>query len=103
MKEILLVCTAGITTGLLVKNMEQVIVEKALPFSVSSTSATLVKEVLEEKPVDAILVGPQAESTIRQVEDLLQAKAIPYQLISETAYSILDGASILEQAEELLE
>lgn len=54
-KNILLVCTAGITTGLLVKNMQKSAEERGIGVVITSTSATLAEETLKEQKVDALI------------------------------------------------
>ena len=92
MKKILLVCSAGMSTSLLVNKMKSaaqdmnVDVEiEALP---GSECATKINEV------DIVLLGPQVRFQKPVVEKLACGR-IPVDLIDMRLYGIMDGKSIL--------
>lgn len=93
MKKILLVCSAGMSTSLLVSKMnnaakemgEEVFIE-ALPVSECSTR-------IDE--VDIVLLGPQVRFQKPVVEKLANGR-IPVEVIDMRLYGIMDGKSILK-------
>ncbi len=93
MKKILLVCSAGMSTSLLVSKMnnaakemgEEVFIE-ALPVSECSTR-------IDE--VDIVLLGPQVRFQKPVVEKLANGR-IPVEVIDMRSYGIMDGKSILK-------
>ncbi len=97
-KTILLICTAGITTGLLVRNMQQVADEKGINVHVYSAPAIIAEQIIQNQKVDALLIGPQSEYEINRLKDFLNYKAVPYQLISRENYEVLDGEKVLEDS-----
>ena len=93
MKKILLVCSAGMSTSLLVNKMnnaakemgEEVFIE-ALPVSECSTR-------IDE--VDFVLLGPQVRFQKPVVEKLANGR-IPVEVIDMRSYGIMDGKTILK-------
>lgn len=97
-KTVLLICTAGITTGLLVRNMQKVADERELNVHVYSAPAIIAEQIIQNQQVDALLIGPQSEYEISRLKDFLNYKAVPYKLIPKESYEILDGESVLNDS-----
>ena len=57
MKQILLVCNAGMSTSMLVKKMQQSATERGIEVSIEAKSITEAKKNIHE--ADVILIGPQ--------------------------------------------
>ena len=89
MKTIMLVCSAGMSTSLLVTKMQKV----------SSTEAT---NVLAEKNVDVLLLGPQVRFMQKQYEDKLADKGIPVAVINMADYGMMNGQKVLQEAKRLM-
>ncbi|MDT2811175.1 PTS sugar transporter subunit IIB [Enterococcus asini] len=101
-KTILLICTSGISTGLLVRNMQQAADERQLAVHVYSAPAIIAEQIIQNQNVDALLIGPQSEYEVNRLKDFLNYKAVPYKLISEEDYKIMDGEAVLEEAMRML-
>lgn len=101
-KTVLLICTAGITTGLLVKNVQQAADEKGLNIHVYSAPAIVAEQTIQNQPIDALLIGPQSEYEVSRLKDFLTYKAVPYKLISKENYETLDGEAVLKESMALL-
>lgn len=101
-KTILLICTAGITTGLLVKNVQQAANEKNLDVHVYSAPAIIAEQIIQNQSVDALLIGPQSKYEVERLKDFLAYQAVPYKLISKEDYETLDGESVLNDSLSLL-
>lgn len=99
---LLLICAAGITTGLLVRSMEKSIEEQGLPIHVFSAPSIVAQQIIKEDTVDAIMIGPHISHEVTRLKDLLNHEKIPYQLIDIDFYRLLDGEKILEQATRLM-
>ena len=102
-KTILLICTAGITTGLLVKNMQRAADEKGLAVHIYSAPAIIAEQILQQQTVDALLIGPQSKYEVNRLKDFLMVKAVPYKLIKETDYELLDGEAVLADSLTLMQ
>ncbi len=96
-KTALLICTAGITTGLLVKNVQNAADERGLDIHVYSAPAIIAEQAIQSQTIDALMIGPQSKYEIARLKDFLTYKAVPYKLISRENYEILDGEAVLEE------
>lgn len=101
-KTILLICTAGITTGLLVKNVQQAADEQGIAVHVYSAPAIIAEQIIQNQAVDALLIGPQSKYEVNRLKDFLNYKAVPYKLISNEDYETLDGEAVLKESLELM-
>ncbi|MFC6316085.1 PTS sugar transporter subunit IIB [Lapidilactobacillus achengensis] len=101
-KNILLICTAGITTGLLVKNVQRSADARGLDVHVYSAPAILADQILKNERVDALMIGPQSKYEIERLRDYLTYQAIPYKLISNEDYETLNGEAVLQESVKLL-
>ncbi len=101
-KSLLLVCASGITTGLLVRSIQQNIDKRGLPIHVFSAPSIIAKQIIRDDDVDAILIGPHIPHELNRLKDLLNYEDVAYQLISEESYRLLDGEDVLEQGIKLL-
>lgn len=101
-KTILLICTAGITTGLLVKNVQQAADEKNLDVHVYSVPAIVAEQIIQNQHVDALMIGPQSKYEVARLQDFLNYKAVPFKLISKEDYETLDGEAVLKDSLRLL-
>lgn len=102
-KNLLLICTAGITTGLLVRGIEQKIEENGIVLHVYSAPAIIAEQIINTQQVDGILIGPQAKYEVKRLEELLNFKNIPYRLIDQKNYERLNAKAVLEEGLEILD
>lgn len=102
-KNILLICTAGITTGLLVRNMTGTAEQRGLDVHIYSAPSIVAKDVMKDNEIDAVLIGPQAEYEVARLEEYFSYYNIPYRLIKKETYQTLDGEKALEEALLLLD
>lgn len=97
MKKIMLICSAGMSTSLLVTKMEKAAAEQGIEVEIWAVGTAGFKNELE-KP-DVILLGPQVRFMKDEVSSL--AKEKPVAVIDMKAYGKVDGAGVLKQALEL--
>ena len=88
MKKILLVCSAGMSTSLLVNKMKDAAKECGEEVAIAECSS-LINEV------DIVLLGPQVRFQKPQVEKLTNGN-IPVEVIDMRQYGVMDGKGILE-------
>lgn len=101
-KNVLLICTSGITSGLLVKNVQRAADEKGVRLHVYSVPAIVAEQAIQTQKIDALLIGPQSEYEVSRLKDLLNYKAVAYKLIPKESYETLDGGAVLEQIQKML-
>lgn len=84
MKQILLVCNAGMSTSMLVKKMQQSATERGIEISIQAKSMTEAKKNIHE--ADVILIGPQIRYELLAVKEI--AGNIPVDTIDMRDYGI---------------
>ena len=96
-KRILLICTAGITSGLLVKNIQTAADEQNIPIRVYSASAIIAEQAIQNQQIDGLMIGPQSEYEVNRLKDFLNYKAVSYKMIKKEDYETLDGEAVLKE------
>lgn len=95
MKKILLVCSAGMSTSLLVTKMQGAAKEKGIEIGIEALPVAECSTVVDS--VDIVLLGPQVRFQKSQVEKLVNGR-IPVEVIDMRAYGTMNGKAILEDA-----
>jgi len=94
--KILLVCSAGMSTSLLVEAMERAAREQGIEAEIGSAGAEQLSDLLPA--TDAVLVAPQMRHRFRQLAEAAAAAGVPIALLDQRAYGLVDGAAALAQA-----
>ena len=99
MKNIVLLCAQGMSTGVMVNRMREAAKQSGYECTISAHSISEAKEA--GKTADVILLGPQ----VRYEKDAVagECPGVPVAAIDMAAYGRLDGAKALEQAKSLME
>ena len=91
--KILLICSAGMSTSLLVTKMNKAADERGVEIEILAHGIAASKRFLDQ--VDIVLLGPQ----VRFLKDeMVKATSVPVQVINMMAYGRMDGARVLEDA-----
>ncbi|MBZ0312512.1 PTS sugar transporter subunit IIB [Clostridium butyricum] len=93
MKKILLVCSAGMSTSLLVTKMQSAAKDKGIEIEISALPVAECSSVIDT--VDIVLLGPQVRFQKPQVEKLVNGR-IPVDVIDMRLYGTMNGKAILE-------
>lgn len=101
-KTIMLVCAAGMSTSLLVTKMQQAATAADLEREIFAVSAMEAEEILADKTVDILMLGPQVRYMLAEFEAKLAPLGIPVVAISMTDYGMMRGDKVLETAESLM-
>ena len=91
-KTIMLVCSAGMSTSLLVTKMQKAAEDRGMEADTN----------LENKEVNVLLLGPQVRFMKGQFEQKLQPKGIPLDVINMADYGMMNGEKVLDQAISLM-
>lgn len=97
MKKILLVCSAGMSTSLLVTKMKNAAKEIGVEVEIEALPVSECSTKIDE--VDIVLLGPQVRFQKPLVEKLANGR-IPVEVIDMRSYGIMDGKSILKSSLE---
>lgn len=95
MKNILLVCNAGMSTSLLVNKMKEEAAVQGVEVNINALPVAEVKDVIDK--VDIVLLGPQVRFQKAQVEEYANGR-IPVEVIDMRAYGTMNGKAVLESA-----
>lgn len=94
-KTIMLVCSAGMSTSLLVNRMEKAADERGEDVKIFATASADADGPLETEHPDVLMLGPQ----VRYMLPTFEAKVhIPVQVIDMRDYGLMNGAKVLDAA-----
>ena len=93
----MLICAAGMSTSLLVSNMQKFADEGDF---VKAEPIGELEAVIDN--YDVILLGPQIRFKEKDVKKLADPKGIPSGVIDMRAYGMMDGKTAMDQARKLL-
>ncbi len=98
MRNIVLICSAGMSTSMLVKRMQDQANEQGYEATIGAYSVSEVSKV--GKNADIILLGPQVRFQLASVKKQFPDKIVD--TIAMQDYGRMDGAKVLNTVKELL-
>lgn len=102
MLKIMLACSAGMSTSLLVTRMEKAAKERGLECKIWAVSETALVSEYANDPCDVLLIGPQVRFRLKGIREQVK-NAIPVDVIDMRTYGMMDGAKVLDQALKMLD
>lgn len=106
---IMLNCSAGMSTSLLVTKMQAAAKDKGIDVDIFATAASDARAQLDSKTIDCVLLGPQVSYMRDDFKSMLEGRKnslgndIPLAVIDMQAYGMMDGEKVLNQAISLIE
>lgn len=100
MKKILLACNAGMSTSLLVSNMQKYAKEIGVEVMVEAMPVLQAEKSWQDW--DIILLGPQVRHVIGKFKETVQDQ-IPVLVIDMRDYGLMNGKNVLNTALKALE
>lgn len=97
MKNIMLVCNAGMSTSMLVTKMESAAKEKGIETRIWAVPVSEVADEVASKEIDVLLTGPQVKFMLKEYKELYEPK-IKVGDINMTDYGVMNGKNVLEMA-----
>ncbi|MFI3236719.1 MAG: PTS sugar transporter subunit IIB [Lachnospiraceae bacterium] len=94
MANILLICTAGMSTSMIVKKMEAAAATRGIEAKIWAVGDALAKDNIPN--ADVIMLGPQVKFLLKKTQDLAGDK--PVLVIDIRDYGLMNGDAILTQA-----
>lgn len=98
MRKILLVCCAGMSTGMLVDKMKKYAKEISYECEISAHPLTELSSVKEG--ADAVLLGPQVRFNLPKVQE--ECPGVLVEAVDMMAYGRMDGKAVIEHVKEKL-
>lgn len=96
MKDIMLVCCAGMSTSLLVVKMEKAAEERGLKVNIFAVSETEASKHYEN--ISVLLLGPQVRYLKKKLVTQLEPIGVPVEVINSMHYGTLNGPAVLDAA-----
>jgi len=98
MKNIVLLCAQGMSTGMLMNKMRENAAKTGYECTINAYSVGQAKSAAAN--ADCILIGPQVRYEKDNVKK--QCPGVPVDVIDMVSYGRLDGASVLAAAKKLM-
>lgn len=97
MKKIILACSAGLSTSLLVSRMEEA--AKKMDYDCSIVAVPIDDLMTATADVDMILLGPQIRFKLKQLQG---SYSCPIEVVDMPTYAVMDGEKVMKRVFEVL-
>jgi len=95
MKKIMFLCSAGMSTSMLVQKVEAAAKEKGFESKIWASSEAEAKKYYDD--VDVIMLGPQVRFLLNKVKKEVEGKDVKVDIIDTVNYGRMNGEAVLEQ------
>ncbi|MBD7912610.1 MULTISPECIES: PTS sugar transporter subunit IIB [Clostridium] len=99
MTKIILCCSAGMSTSLLVTKMQAAAKAQGVETSIQAMSEADVKN--HESEMDVLLLGPQVRFLLKKMKEKYEPMGIPVDVIPTVDYGTMNGPKVLAKALEM--
>ena len=97
-KTIMLVCSAGMSTSLLVSKMQKAAAAEGVEAEIFAVSASEADTNLEQKQIDVLLLGPQVKYMEKQFQEKTAETDTKVAVINMQDYGLMKGEKVLQTA-----
>lgn len=101
-KTVMLCCSAGMSTSMLVKKMQEAAKKDGLDYEIFACPAAEADTNLENKNISCVLLGPQVRYMLADFEKKVEGTDIPVEVIDMAAYGMMDGEKVVQQVKKLV-
>ncbi|WP_167629768.1 PTS sugar transporter subunit IIB [Listeria valentina] len=101
MKKIMLICSAGMSSSLLVQKMQEEIALQQLDAEVIAVAEADVSKYISK--VDVVLLAPQVRFLAKGLKRKFGSREIPVEIIDAIDYGTMNGKNVLNQAYAMME
>lgn len=98
MKKIILLCSAGMSTSMLVKKMQEAAAAESFECEIAAYPMSEAKAKASD--ADVILLGPQVRFSKGKIEE--QCPGIPVEAIDMKLYGRMDGKGVMAVVKKML-
>lgn len=99
MLRVMLVCSAGMSTSLLVTKMKDAAAKEGIDIEIFAVPEVEVKQYINQ--ADVVLLAPQVRFLYNKMKQELEPKGIPMAVIDGMNYGMMRGDAVVKQALEL--
>lgn len=104
MKKIMLVCSGGMSTSLLVTKMQKAAQDMGVEYEIFAVSEPEgVDRLKQQNDIDVVLVGPQIRYVQPKFAEIIGERPIKLAVINMMDYGMMNGEKVLKAAIKLLE
>lgn len=96
----MLVCSAGMSTSLLVTKMNTAAIKAGIVAKIFAVSEAESSKFFND--VDVLLLGPQVRYLLPKMQKVMGERGIPVAVIESINYGTMNGEAVLKQALELM-
>lgn len=100
MKKILLCCSAGMSTSMLVQRMTKAAEARGIDCQIEAQAVTAFEDAIQS--FDVCLLGPQVRFQLEELRKTASLYGKPIDAISPMAYGMMKGEEVLDQALSLI-
>lgn len=93
MKNVLLVCGSGASSGFLARNIRVAAKQAGVELGVVARSDAVVDDYIDD--IDLLLVAPHLEHLVTELDQIASAHNVPVRVIPKEAYGTLNGEAVL--------
>lgn len=97
---ILLSCSAGITTTMLAEDIQRDARAKGKDFTVWAVDETDIVNEISTKKVDIILIGPQIKFKLNAIRKRVESFMVPVELLNSVDFAMSNTDGIIRFIEE---
>lgn len=97
---ILLICSAGMSTSLLVTKMQKEANNRNITTNIWAISTNKANSDIPKS--DVVLIGPQIKFQFDAIKEICQSYNIPVEVIASADYGSCNGLKVLTQAVRLI-
>ncbi|WP_390405625.1 PTS sugar transporter subunit IIB [Lacticaseibacillus jixiensis] len=101
-KTIMLACSAGMSTSLLVSKMQKAAAAENKDYEIFATSVSDIDNQLSKGTVSVLMLGPQVSYMKGDVKAKTDRAGIPMDVINMQDYGMMNGEKVLASAEKLM-
>lgn len=97
----MLICSAGMSSSLLVKRMIEASAERNIDTEVLAVAEADVHKHIQD--TDAVLLAPQVRFLAKNLKKKLDPLEIPVEIIDSIDFGTMDGNKVLDQAFRMMQ
>lgn len=101
MKQITLICVAGMSTSMMVSRMKESAEKRNLDVQIQAMSESAFS--IGNVNTDVLLLGPQIAYLENQIREKYESKGIKISVIPSRLYGMMDGDAVLDLAIKMME
>ena len=99
MLTVMLVCSAGMSTSLLVNKMKAAAAKEGVDLEIFAVPEVEIIQSIDQ--ADVVLLAPQVRFLFNKLKLELEPKGIPIAVIDGMTYGLMKGDAVVKQALEL--